>query len=84
MLQTAVTWAPKCFASCTAAVPIAPDAPYTTIRLPSSGDTACSCVSAARAPSGIAAASSKVVPEGMCVTRALSRMQMYSACAPNR
>src|SRR5438067_10202677 len=39
-------------------------------------------VRALSAPSQTGAASSKVIPAGMCAIRALSRMHMNSACAP--
>src|SRR5256886_3752865 len=39
-------------------------------------------VRALSAPSQTGAASSKVIPAGMCTIRALSRMHMNSACAP--
>src|SRR6266852_2723430 len=40
-------------------------------------------VSALSAPSQIGAASSKLIPVGMCAIRSLARIERYSACVPN-
>ena len=83
VLQTAVTCAPKCFASCTAAVPQrarrAVDdepRPLADVRRLEARERPGS------APSQTAAASSNVMPAGMCASGPLSRTQTYSACAP--
>src|ERR1700687_2817306 len=53
------------------------------ILRPSRRSAAVRHVSALSAPSVAGAASSKLMPAGMCAIRALSRMHMNSACAPN-
>ena len=75
---------PSALASCTAAVPIDAggavdeDAPPLAEGPPSPGTR-----SAMLAPSQTAAASSKVMPAGLCASAPLSRTQTYSAFAPS-
>ena len=84
MSQTAVTSAPRAFASCTAAVPIEPEAPNTATRSPSRTPAAFKQAFAMLGPSESAAASSKLIPAGMCASAPCSRTQTSSALAPDR
>ena len=82
-LHTAVTSAPKYLASCTAEVPMLPDAPLMSTLWP--GRTAALSRRKYRAvdgPSTSAAASSKPTLDGMISTEPDCAMQTYSALAP--
>src|SRR5579871_780529 len=81
--HTAVTSAPKCRDSWTAAVPMDPEAPYTRMLRPFPTSAGRRPIRARITPSQTAAASSKPTPAGLRASAALSRMQTYSAWAPN-
>ena len=83
-LVTPVTVAPTCFASWTALVPIAPDAPLTRTRVP--GPTVALSRrknSAVVPPKSTPAASSWLTPAGFATTRDAGTTA-YSACVPIR
>src|SRR5262249_60465371 len=83
VLHTAVTSAPKYRASCTPAVPMAPDAPKMRIFFPSRRSASLRHHSALSPPSQIVAASSKLNPAGLYAILAFSDLQMNSARATN-
>src|SRR4029077_9376990 len=81
VLQTPVTWAPRCLAICTAKVPTPPEAPMIRTFWPGWIPPARSPCSAVTAASGTAAACSKVRFPGLGA-RPSWRIAMYSAKAP--
>src|SRR3984893_15051582 len=62
---------------------MAPDAPSTRIVRPFRRSACFRQVSALSAPSQMGAASSKLMPAGICAIRALAGIVRNSACAPN-
>ena len=77
--MTPVTWAPRCLASCTAALPTAPEAPLTSTRLPGPVHTRLRNARAVMPPKTTLTASAKSRFAGFAAMPPFWEISAYSA-----